>query len=104
MATAGEYYQQATQLASIAKDDAADKTEWLPLGVFALSRGDTGVSNTVLQLAVSKEGVISGTYILTTRTPTSLVPSKARWTKDAAGGMDFCGRKRCQHCYGSGDK
>ena len=40
----------------------ADKTEWLPLGVFALSRGDTGVSNTVLQLAVSKEGVISGTY------------------------------------------
>ena len=40
----------------------ADKTEWLPLGVFALSRGDSGVSNTVLQLAVSKEGVISGTY------------------------------------------
>ncbi len=62
VATADEYYQQATQLASIAKDDTADKTEWLPLGVFALSRGDTGVSNTVLQLAVSKEGVISGTY------------------------------------------
>lgn len=62
VATADEYYQQATQLASIAKDEPADKTEWLPLGVFALSRGDTGVSNTVLQLAVSKEGVISGTY------------------------------------------
>jgi hypothetical protein len=62
VATADDYYQQATQLASIAKDDPADKTEWLPLGVFALSRGDTGVSNTVLQLAVSKEGVISGTY------------------------------------------
>ena len=62
VATADEYYQQATRLASIAKDDTADKTEWLPLGVFALSRGDTGVSNTVLQLAVSKEGVISGTY------------------------------------------
>jgi hypothetical protein len=61
-ATADEYYQQATQLASTAKDDTPDKTEWLPLGVFALSRGDTGVSNTVLQLAVSKEGVISGTY------------------------------------------
>ena len=60
--TADEYYQQATQLASTAKDDTADKTEWLPLGVFALSRGDTGASNTVLQLAVSKEGVISGTY------------------------------------------
>ena len=62
VATADEYYQQATRLASTAKDETADKTEWLPLGVFALSRGDTGVSNTVLQLAVSKEGVISGTY------------------------------------------
>ncbi len=62
VATGDEYYEQATQLASTAKDDTADKTEWLPLGVFALSRGDTGVSNTVLQLAVSKEGVISGTY------------------------------------------
>jgi hypothetical protein len=62
VATADEYYHQATQLASTAKDDTADRTEWLPLGVFALSRGDTGVSNTVLQLAVSKEGVISGTY------------------------------------------
>ena len=60
--TADEYYEQATQLASTTKDDTADKTEWLPLGVFALSRGDTGASNTVLQLAVSKEGVISGTY------------------------------------------
>jgi hypothetical protein len=62
VATADEYYQQATRLASIAKDETADGTEWLPLGVFALSRGDTGVSNTVLQLAVSKDGVISGIY------------------------------------------
>jgi hypothetical protein len=62
VATAGEYYQQASQLASTAKDDTADTTEWLPLGVFALSRGDTGASNTVLQLAVNKNGVISGTY------------------------------------------
>ncbi len=62
VATGDEYYQQASQLASTARDDTADETEWLPLGVFALSRGDTGVSNTVLQLAVSKEGVISGTY------------------------------------------
>ena len=62
VATADEYYQQASQLALTAKDDTADTTEWLPLGVFALSRGDTGASNTVLQLAVNKEGVISGTY------------------------------------------
>ena len=62
VATAAEYYQQASQLASTANDDTADTTEWLPLGVFALSRGDTGASNTVLQLAVNKEGVISGTY------------------------------------------
>jgi len=62
VATADEYYQQADQLASAANVDTPDSTEWLPLGVFALSRGDTGVSNTVLQLAVSKDGVISGTY------------------------------------------
>ena len=49
-------------IASTAEDDTVDRTEWLPLGVFALSRGDTGVSNTVLQLSVSKSGLISGTY------------------------------------------
>jgi len=31
VATADEYYQQASQLASTARDDTADKTEWLPL-------------------------------------------------------------------------
>ena len=62
VATADEYYQQATQLAWTGKDDPAEKTESLPFTVFALSRGHTGVSNAVLQLAVSKEGVISGTY------------------------------------------
>ena len=62
VATADEYFQQATRLASTAKDETADKTEWLPLGVFALSRETPVCPTRFLQLAVSKEGVISGTY------------------------------------------
>ena len=38
--------------------------EWLPLGVFAITRdGESAdVPNMFLQLAVSKEGIIAGTY------------------------------------------
>jgi hypothetical protein len=40
-----------------------DQMEWLPLGVFAISKdGDNAVPNMFLQLAVSKEGIIAGTY------------------------------------------
>ncbi|HMK35272.1 MAG TPA: hypothetical protein VK463_09420 [Desulfomonilaceae bacterium] len=62
VATAGQYYDQAAQLASAPQSQDADSGEWMPLGVFALSQGDTGASNTVLQLAVSKDGSIEGNY------------------------------------------
>ena len=62
-ATAPEYYQQAVSLA-----DAGSATplstdgEWLPLGVFALSRQGESSSNLIMQLAVNKQGIIGGNY------------------------------------------
>jgi len=62
-ATAEEYYQQASTLVDKAPEITNQESDdWLPLGVFALSRGDVPDSNMVLQLAINKEGVISGTY------------------------------------------
>ncbi len=63
--TAEQYYQEAEKLAdSVPKmeDDEAEKIEWLPLGVFALTSEDVNASHMYLQLAVSKKGIISGTF------------------------------------------
>ena len=62
VATAEEYYQQAEAIAQSVPQIDDEKAEWLPLGVFALTQPDTEASNMVLQLAVSKEGVIAGTF------------------------------------------
>lgn len=62
---AEEYAAQAEQLAASAPEvKDPDAVEWLPLGVFALTQdGDAdAVPNMFLQLAVSKEGIIAGTY------------------------------------------
>ncbi len=59
-----EYCEQAEQLAASAPEEPPADTEWLSLGVFAASADDKGTSvpNMFLQLAVSKEGIIAGTY------------------------------------------
>jgi hypothetical protein len=62
VATAEEYYQQATSLAKSAPPAQESETEWLPLGVFAISRQKATDSNVLLQLAIDKNGVIAGTY------------------------------------------
>jgi hypothetical protein len=65
--TAEQYAEQAASLAQtgaqqLASTDATPM-EWLPLGVFALSTGAAEASPTrMFQLAVSKEGVINGTF------------------------------------------
>ena len=62
-----DYYQQVYDLAhnvpKISKEQA-ENMDWAPLGVFAASRSaqDTEAGQRTLQLAVNKEGVISGTY------------------------------------------
>ncbi|MEW4526668.1 hypothetical protein [Maioricimonas sp. JC845] len=62
--TSEEYAQQAEQIVTSAPDVSPEQAEWLPLGVFALTQDGqaTGPDPTLfLQLAISKEGVISGT-------------------------------------------
>ena len=39
-----------------------DSIEWLPLGVFAITEENGKDSGMLMQLAVSKEGIIAGTY------------------------------------------
>jgi hypothetical protein len=64
VATTEEYAQQAEAIAASAPEVAPDKAEWMPLGVFALTPDGqaSGPDPTLfLQLAISKEGIISGT-------------------------------------------
>lgn len=62
-ATAQQYYDQAKSIADSAPpDEKINEKDWLPLGVFGLYQGDSKESNMVLQLALNKQGVLSGTY------------------------------------------
>ena len=63
-ATADEYAQQADAIAAAAPDKKPEDSEWMPLGVFAITQdGQKSAAEPTLfvQLAVSKEGIISGT-------------------------------------------
>jgi hypothetical protein len=71
VASADEYAYQAEQIATSIPADAAPAPEdWMPLGVFAVTPADEqsqGADPSIfLQLAVSQEGIISGTYQNTT--------------------------------------
>lgn len=64
VATAEEYAQQAEDIVASAPEVAPENGEWLPLGVFALTQDGkaSGPEPTLfLQLAISKQGIISGT-------------------------------------------
>jgi hypothetical protein len=64
VATSEEYAQQAEAIVASAPDVAADQAEWMPLGVFALTQDGQASGpdpSLFLQLAISKEGVITGT-------------------------------------------
>lgn len=64
VATTEEYAQQAEAIATSAPEAAPDQGEWMTLGVFALTPDGeaSGPDPTLfLQLAISKEGIISGT-------------------------------------------
>lgn len=64
------YYQQCYDLAHSVpqiSQQEAENMDWAPLGVFAAARNsqDADAGDTSLQLAVNKDGVISGTYFST---------------------------------------
>ena len=65
VATAEEYAQQAEQIAASAPEVTPEKAEWMPLGVFAMTQDGQASGpepSLFLQLAISKEGVIRGTF------------------------------------------
>lgn len=63
IASEEEYAEQAMAYAEAGQQTTDDQVEWMPLGVFALAPGKEDESIMMLQLAVSKEGLISGTYV-----------------------------------------
>lgn len=63
--SADEYAQQAEAIATNAPDVNQAEVEWMPLGVFALTQDgqSSGADPSMfMQLVVSKEGVVSGTF------------------------------------------
>ncbi len=64
-ATADEYTDSAAELAeqgSAAQPSEVKEGDWMSLGVFAVADQEKGEPNMFLQLAVNKDGVISGSY------------------------------------------
>jgi hypothetical protein len=62
VATAEQYYQQASTLAASAPVPDPKAADWLPLGVFGLVQKEQSEPHYVLQLAVNKAGAIAGNY------------------------------------------
>jgi hypothetical protein len=72
--TSQEYYEQASELAQTgAQAEAPDDGEWMPLGVFALTKTGATESVVTIELAVNKEGVIRGNYTDTKTDKTQLI-------------------------------
>lgn len=72
--TAEQYYEQAASLATTgAQSEAPADGDWLPLGVFALTKPDQTQSDVSIQLAVNKQGVIRGNYTDTKNDKTQLI-------------------------------
>lgn len=64
IATADEYATQAQEIATNVPEVNPDEVEWMPLGVFALTQKEGSAEDATLfmQLAISKEGIIAGTF------------------------------------------
>ena len=63
--SAEQYYGEAEQIATSVPemtDEQAAAMEWMPLGVFALTAEGVNASSMYLQVALSIEGVLAGTF------------------------------------------
>jgi hypothetical protein len=61
IATAQDYYDQATQIAATGAE--AQNEDWLPLGVFAVITDEAQTqTDKVVQLAINRDGVVRGNY------------------------------------------
>ena len=62
VATADQYYQQASTLAQNAPPPDPQAPDWMPLGVFALVQNDQAEPHYVMQLAINQAGTLAGNY------------------------------------------
>jgi hypothetical protein len=62
VATAGEYYDQASNIAATGSGASADEGQWTPLGVFGLVQREQASASAVFQLATNKQGAIGGNF------------------------------------------
>jgi len=72
--TADQYYDQASALATTGTQAAAPADgDWLPLGVFGLTKSGEQKADVTVQLAVNKQGVLRGNYTDVVTNQTQLV-------------------------------
>jgi hypothetical protein len=62
VASADQYYQQASTLATSDVPADPNSGDWMPLGVFALVQKDQSDPHFIMQLAVNKAGAVRGNY------------------------------------------
>ncbi len=64
IATTDEYAAQAQTISANVPEVDPETIDWMPLGVFALTQKDGSVEDATLflQLAISKDGIIAGTF------------------------------------------
>ena len=60
--SAPQYYTVVRNIAVTEPQGVSENSEWLPLGVFAVQRPNASSPHAILQLAVSKEGAIAGSF------------------------------------------
>jgi hypothetical protein len=73
-----EYYEQSSTIAQEgAKAAAPPDGDWLPLGVFALSKPEEPTADVTVQLAINKEGIIRGNYTDTQTDKTQVIQGAA---------------------------
>ena len=61
--TPDQYYDQAAQLATTGtQTEAPADGDWLPLGVFGLTKSGEQKADVTVQLAVNKQGILRGNY------------------------------------------
>ncbi len=62
LCSAPDYYYRAVSAVDRIPEVAGEADQWMPLGVFALTRDPSQESAVVLQLAVNKDGIMQGSY------------------------------------------
>ncbi len=63
VASTDQYYEQAESITqSVPENVTTEQVEWMPLGVFAVAEESAADSGMLIQLAVSRQGIVAGTF------------------------------------------